>query len=76
MAEDNDGYVRLTPNQAQAVRNVVYQANVQHDADEMDELSLAKDRDRSELDELQSLLDTLLTRPYQTPEDKAEIAQL
>lgn len=76
MAEDSEGYVRLTPSQAQAMRNVVYQANVQHDADEMDELSLAKDRDRAELEELQSLLDTLLARPYQTPEDKTEIAQL
>lgn len=74
--EDDDGYVRLTKAQADALRSTVHQCYIKHDADEMQDLLLRKEREEEEIAQLRERIEVLRNKPNLTEEEMEELRQL
>jgi hypothetical protein len=74
--EDTEGYVRLNPTQADFLRTAVINANVRHDAEEMEELLARKEREEQEMAELKARINELRGKSSLTAEEEEELAQL
>ncbi|CBZ28018.1 conserved hypothetical protein [Leishmania mexicana MHOM/GT/2001/U1103] len=74
--EDAEGYVRLDPTQVACLRDAVISANVRHDAEEMEELLIRKEREEQEMAELRGRIEQLRAKLSLTAEEEEELTQL
>ncbi|AIN99304.1 hypothetical protein LPMP_261920 [Leishmania panamensis] len=74
--EDEEGYVRLSTTQVDCLRNAVMNANIRHDAEEMEELLARKEREEKEIAELKDRIEQLRNKPMLTAEEEEELMQL
>ncbi|CAJ1027285.1 hypothetical protein, conserved [Leishmania lindenbergi] len=74
--EDAEGYVRLSTTQVDCLRNAVMNANIRHDAEEMEELLARKEREEKEITELKDRIEQLRNKPMLTAEEEEELMQL